>query len=276
VTERKGYQTYRSYSQLDLFLTCGECYRLKYVERIPEAPSVWSIGGTAFHSCAEWLLKGDLDVSDGTFGIERIVNAWEVAWQIAHSDVVTRPMPEGTDPDPDTWRAADKGRETPFWWRHAGPRMVGDFAAWWARSGLSVFSLRDDEAGHDVPLLEHELLVELGGVPVRAIPDALVVDEHGQVDVLDYKSGKADGVRRKDPFQLCVYAAAVHAGLGFRPTWGLFYGTRLAEAYPHDLSRWSTDQIGEMFARFDADELAGIYKQNPGRHLGLCQSKGAK
>jgi hypothetical protein len=255
VSERAGYRRYRSFSQLTTYLDCGEQYRLKYVERHREQPSVWTVGGTAFHSCAELFLRGDLTV-------DRVENAWSVAWDLALDEVVTK-LPEGADPDPGTWRAAARGTETPTWWSWHGPRMVVDFIDWWGGSKLTVL---DD----DGPAVEQELLVTLGGVPVRAIPDALVVDEHGQVDVLDYKSGRADGVKRKDPFQLAVYSAAVEVGMGVKPTWGLFYGTRLAEAYPHDLTRWSAEQIGETFADFDAKELAGIYKPNPGPQCRFC------
>jgi hypothetical protein len=56
VSERAGYRRYRSFSQLTTYLDCGEQYRLKYVEKHREQPAVWSVGGTAFHSCAEWFL----------------------------------------------------------------------------------------------------------------------------------------------------------------------------------------------------------------------------
>lgn len=264
MTERAGYQRYRSFSQLDLFLTCGECYRLRYVEKMREQPSVWSVGGTAFHSCAEWILRGTL------VDPARIDNAWDVAWQLAHEEACQR-LPEGADTDPDTWRAAARGAETPTWWRWHGRKFVADFMDWWPKTGMKVY---EDDAVPGRLVLEAELLVELGGVPVRAIPDAVVVDEYGQVDVLDYKSGRADGVKKKDPFQLAVYAAAIEVGLGVKPTWGLFYSTRMVEAYPHDLTKFTPDQIGEIFASFDERELAGIYKPNPRRHLGLCGGGG--
>jgi hypothetical protein len=260
VTERTGYQLFRSYSQLDLYMTCGECYRLRYVEKVREQPSVWSVGGTAFHSCAEWFLSGSLT------DVDRVPNAWDTAWQLAY-DEACKKLPEGADPDPTTWRAANRGAETPAWWRWHGIKFVSDFMAWWPKTGMTVFEVDGK------PALESELLVTLGDVPVRAIPDALIVDEYGQLDVLDYKSGRADGVKKKDPYQLGVYAAAVEVGLGIRPTWGLFYGTRLVEAYPHDLSRIPLAQIEDDFGRFDERELAGIYRPNPGRHLGLCQQK---
>jgi hypothetical protein len=259
VTARKRYQEYRSFTQLTTYMDCGEQYRLKYVEKHREQPAVWSVGGTAFHSCAEWFLSGQLEPTE-----DGIADAWAKAWDLALTEVTDR-LPPGADPDPTTWRAASRGAETPDWWGWNGRKMVESFATWWAGSGLRVFG-----ADHGDPALEQELLVELNGVPVRAIPDALVVDEHGQVDVLDYKSGNAAKLPGKDPFQLAVYAAAVEVGMGIKPTWGLFYGTRLAEAYPHDLTRWSVAQIGETFADFDTKELAGLYKPNPGSQCRFC------
>lgn len=258
MSERAGYQKYRSFTQLTTFLECGEQYRLKYIEKHREQPAVWSVGGTAFHTCAEWYLRGDL------VGEDRVANAWQLAWDLALQENVTK-LPEGVDPDPRTWRAAARGTETTYWWQVQGPRMVLDFIEWWGKSGLRVYDWVDE-----TPALETELLVQIGGVDVRAIPDALVVDEHGQLDVLDYKSGRSDGVAKKDPFQLAVYAAAVEVSLGLKPTWGLFYGTRRAQAYPHDLTRWSVQQIGDTFGDFDAKEIAGIYKPNPGTHCRFC------
>lgn len=258
-----SYQDRRSFTQLTTYLDCGEQYRLKYLDRVREVPAVWSIGGTAFHSCAEWLLKGDLDPAE-----EHISNAWEVAWQLAHAENAAK-LPPGTDPDPETWRKAGRGAEGPKWWGWHGRKMVAQFVDWWTHSGLKVFDVVTDD-GDVVPGIEHELLVTLGGVDVRAIPDALVLDEHGQLDVLDYKSGNARGVTTKDPFQLAVYSVAVEVALGVKPTFGLFYGTRMAQAYPHDLTRWTPDLIGEKFADFDAKERAGIYKPNPGKRCSYC------
>jgi hypothetical protein len=264
VTERQRYQEFRSFTQLTTYMECGEQYRLKYIERHREAPSVWSVGGTAFHTVAERYLRGELD------GVE---DAWALAWDEAYQDVLDRGMPPGADPDPYAWRAAARGKENPDWWRGQGPIMVRSFAQWWESSGLTVWTIpgvQPDSGDAPELALERELLVTLGGVPVRAIPDALVVDEYGQIDVLDYKSGNASKLPGKDPFQLAVYSAAVEVGLGVKPTWGLFYGTRLAQAYPHDLTRFSAAQIGDTFADFDSKELAGIYKPNPGSQCRFC------
>lgn len=249
---------YRSYSQLTTYLECPEQYRLKYIERIPEDPAVWNVGGVAFHTCAEWFLKGEIDPVS-PFAVR---DAWAAAWQLAYQEVIDR-NPD-VDPDMSTWRSANRGKEDVDWWQGEGPRMVWAFIDWWRDAGLRVFQ-QDDEL-----YLEHVFEVELGGVLVKAIPDALVIDEHGQVDILDYKSG------RREPagsLQLGVYKAAVAEGLGLTATWGLYYMTRKAALAARDLTAWTPVNIGEMFADFDSREKAGHYPPKPGNHCRFCGVK---
>jgi hypothetical protein len=54
--------------------------------------------------------------------------------------------------------------------------------------------------------------VELDGVPIVAIPDALVIDEYDQLCVLDYKTGRKGAPAHS--LQLGVYRAAVLALTG--------------------------------------------------------------
>jgi hypothetical protein len=42
-----------SYSALNTFMTCGHQYYLGRLMAIKEKPSVWSVGGSAFHLAAE-------------------------------------------------------------------------------------------------------------------------------------------------------------------------------------------------------------------------------
>ena len=246
---------YRSYSQLKLYLECPAQYRWKYVEKLPEQPSIWSAGGTAFHAVAERIVRGEeLDLDD----------AWDEAWQEAVTDLITR----GADPDLATWRAAKRGREDAPWWWRTGRRMVRDFQEWWTHqvdSGQLV-ALRDQHG----PILEREFLTEIGGVPVRAIPDALVVDENGNVVVLDYKSGAREP---EGSLQLGVYAAAVEVALGVKAHWGLYFMTRQVEAVPRALTAWTPEVIGEMFADFDTREKAGEYPAKPGPHCRFCPAR---
>lgn len=241
--------SYRSYSAMALYLKCPRQYHAKYILRLPEEPSVWSVGGTAFHQVAEWLLDGTLGESPAA---HRLRDAWESAWHLAYTDVITRDPT--LNPDMNTWRKANRGAEGVTWWRGHGYRMVLDFAAWWPQSGLTVLDL-------DGPALERRLQVDLDGVHVLAIPDALVVDEHGQVDVLDYKTGKPP----KESLQLGVYKAALSAATGLDATYGLYYMARDVRAIPVDLAKWPVDKITELFVDFDTRERAGDYEPTPSK-----------
>jgi ATP-dependent helicase/DNAse subunit B len=42
-----------SYSALTTFTDCGFQYYLGRLMQVPEAPSVWSVGGSAFHRATE-------------------------------------------------------------------------------------------------------------------------------------------------------------------------------------------------------------------------------
>lgn len=242
----------RSYSRLSTWQECPQSYRLKYVERVPEEPSVWSVGGTAFHTVAEKLLRGDLGPTPGE---AELFPVWLEAFRTAYEDVIGHHRFVG-DPNMATWRAANRGTETSDWWVAEGFRMVTRFAEWRRTIGstLTVFELDGR------PALESEIEVELGGVPVIAIPDALVVDELGFLDILDYKTGKPP----KKPTQLRFYAAVLAARYDLHATWGLYYMARPVQLLPHLINRDHSELIDQL-VEFDARERAGDYDLQPGQ-----------
>jgi hypothetical protein len=47
-----------SYSAFSTYVDCGYQYYLGRLMQVPEAPSVWSVGGSAFHTATElWDLE---------------------------------------------------------------------------------------------------------------------------------------------------------------------------------------------------------------------------
>jgi RecB family exonuclease len=251
---------FRSYTQLSTYEDCPEMYRLKYIERIREEPAVWSVGGTAFHQVAEWYLNGELgpDPNDA-----RLQSAWSVAWDSAVSDVIAH-NPDA-NPDINTWRFSKRRKEDAAWWKGAGLAMVHDFVGWRQSTGSSLVVFSDDEREY----IEHELLVTLGGVPVKLIPDLLVVDEHGQLDIVDWKTGRPP----KEATQLGVYRAGVLAGLGLDATWGLYYMARDAQLIPVDLRKYEPDDIGLRFAKLETQIQLEAFDPTPGSACGFCPYK---
>lgn len=251
----------RSYSQMSLYQECPEAYRWKYVDKVPEAPSVWSVGGVAFHTVAEEYLRGQMgpDPDD-----DRIFVAWMEAWHAAYEEVINHPRFAG-DPDMATWRKANRGTEGKDWWIEEGFAMCRRFVRWCRTKGQDLIVF--DHNGE--PGLELELEVELGGVSLIAIPDAIVIDEHGQLNIMDYKSGKPP----KSTLQLGVYKAAIKAKTGLDATWGLYYMARPGELLPRDLAKWTPELIGELFADFDLRERSGDYAPTPGEACRFCPHK---
>jgi RecB family exonuclease len=246
----------RSYTQLSTYRQCPRLFHHKYILREPEEPSVWSVGGTSFHQVAEWYLgEWPVDPDQQPYTTH---GAWAKAWAQSVQDVMLSNPLAGKPLD--EWRAAARGKENAAWWAKHGPEMVDRFLDWWRTSWLQVFT---DEHG---PMIERELDVTFGDVPVIAFPDAVVVDEHGQVNILDYKSGKPP----KDALQLGVYAAALREAYGLETTWGLFYMTRVGRSLPFDLARYPHARIVDLF---DERERAGDYEPTPGDPCSFCPIK---
>ena len=241
----------RSYSRLDTWQQCPQAYKAKYVDKIPEQPSVWSPGGTAFHTVAEQYLRGDLGPAPTD---DELFVAWMEAWHAAIYEVISHPRFVG-NPDPSTWRAANRGTEDVRWWQQEGYAMVRRFVRWKQTTGAGLTVLDLDGQ----PALEREIEVELGGVPVILIPDAVVVDEHGQLGILDYKTGKPP----KQPTQLHFYAAGL-AEVEVIATWGLYYMARPGQLLATELPWWH-DAVIEDLVEFDERERAGDYDLRPGQ-----------
>lgn len=250
----------RSYSRLDVYSQCPEMYYWKYVEKVPEKPSVWTVGGTAFHTVAEQYLRGELgQVPDEG----RLFVAWMEAWRSAYEDVINHPRFVG-NPDMKTWRAAARGQETAAWWEEHGFLMVQRFVKWKATVGRDLLVFDHDGQ----PGLELQLEVELGGVPFIAIPDALVIDEHGQLGIMDYKTGKPP----KKATQLESYAAVLAEKFGLTATWGLYYMARPGQLLPKQLPHDHSALIAQV-VDFDTRERAGDYRPTKGDACKFCPYK---
>ncbi|MDQ3224324.1 MAG: PD-(D/E)XK nuclease family protein, partial [Gemmatimonadota bacterium] len=245
----------RSYSQLTLYNLCGEQYRLSRVVRIPERPSVWLPGGSAFHSFAEeWSLL-DWNGDD----IPPIEELWQrhFARHMAETEAANPGIPVAD------WRCANKGRENWEWWVSAGLKMCEDFVAWrHANPHLVIVELPGGG-----PAIEFAMNPVLNGVTVRAYPDALYVDTRvGEVICVDYKSGS------KLPYGLLqhgTYKVGVEKLLGIPVSYGAYYMTRkgtLTEPVP--LDNWTEPVVARLFEDMDRSEAAGVYAPNIGSH---CQ-----
>lgn len=61
-----------SHSSIELWLNCGKRYELQKIQRVPEPPAWYLIGGSAVHTATEWLDTNHYDLPE---------SAWEAAFE---------------------------------------------------------------------------------------------------------------------------------------------------------------------------------------------------
>lgn len=240
---------YRSYSALTDWMKCSESFRLRRMVGIKEQPSWWLPGGTAFHEATE---KYDFGKCDD----ESIEAVWREEWDRA----VERQLEDAPEEykDTSTWRKAGRGKEDEAWWLTNGPQMALKYVAWRKSSDLEVMQYGDQQ------MIETEMMPLLGGIYVKMFADRIMVDRHGQILVVDLKTGSSE---QPSSLQLGVYKVGVEKLLGLTAEWGSFYNARKGELYPPvRLDQWTEERIGALFAVFDAQERAGQYLPNIGSH----------
>jgi hypothetical protein len=244
---------YRSYSQLTEYMKCGESFRLSRRVGVKEQPSVWLPGGTAFHNATE---RYDLDSINGL----SLTSVWLEEWDRAIAEQIERADPEYKDPA--TWRVAGKGKETLDWWVLMGPIWLTKYVQWRESSGLQLI-----ENGVEVAMMPN-----LSDVMVKMFADRVFVDKHGQVLVVDLKTGSSD---QPSSLQLGVYKVGLEKLTGLVAEWGAFYNARKGELYPPlRLDQWTEERVGRLFHTFDTMERQDIYLPNIGQHCKyMCSVK---
>jgi putative RecB family exonuclease len=261
----------RSYSQLTQLEECGEQYRLKRIERLPEQPAIWFPAGNAFHAVTEVF---DGEALDCGLDIAAAFD-WGVSFGPAFNAAI-RDLIDNKDADPDlsTWRTAGVGPKRPKgddydWWLEHGPDMVRAYVNWRVanakRYGIWV-------APDGTPGIEWEGTAELGGVQVTMRADRILVDiATGATIIVDLKSGKTTP---DDPLQLRIYRMVIER-VTAEPMWyGAFYMARDAALTPPVVLDTTNERaIEERFSRAEQAIQAGVFIPRPGSSCRQCGVK---
>ena len=175
-------------SSANLYQQCPRKWRHRYVDRLPDPPGEPALVGTFAHLVLEHLLQ----LPEGQRS------------QAAAKDLARKHWSEvEQDEDYQALNLSDSQAKA-FRWK-----------AWESIAGLWSLENPDETEVHAT---EHEVQVDINGVPFRGIIDRVDVVKESLV-ISDYKSGKAPDERWKHrPLkQVLLYAAAVEASLGQRP-----------------------------------------------------------
>lgn len=241
-----------SHSALTTFLSCGHKYYLSRVVKEAELPAWWFIGGNAVHTASE---NYDHDALKGVTGTaeQYFVEAFAEHTALTLADV-------GQDV-PDGWRAGGRAtkaypnKEDSDWWLANGPAMVQSWIDWRAGSGWRLFEL------NGVPAIElgFDFAVD-DEFAVKMFIDRLMVNEHGELVILDLKSGSSTP---KSHLQLAMYAYGCEKVLGIRPKWGTYWKAREGTTTPLvDLDVLTSEKVQYIVSGFDKLRKSGIFLPN--------------
>lgn len=251
----------RSVSQINQYLRCPQAYKLGRIDKVWSRPAAWLPQGTAVHAVAEQVERRRW--AGEPMGLDEAKELFKTEY--------AREVSLLTDETPNL----------EFWFAsgpYAGPRdlerrweigleQVEKFYAWRESPGQQIWVTPDG-----TPAIELEFRIELEGIIVRGFIDAVVFAPDGSLRVRDYKTGNSPG----DDFQLGVYAVAIEALYGIKPPTGDYFmvGKRGAApriSGPHDLSRWTREEVTDIFHAVEARIQAGEFDPDPEpRKCGFC------
>jgi len=250
--EMKTGKNYVSHSSLSTWLQCGWSFYLSRIQRVEEAPSWWLVGGKAVHEATEYY---DLNGSEGFNSASVFMEAW------------TRNLPDNLSAL--KFRSAGKkNKTTPFgedssWWLNEGPKMVDRWVEFRLNSGYQVYRYSDGTAA-----IETKMDQVVGGVPVKAVLDRLMVTPSGELIVVDIKTGSREPMSK---MQMGIYAVLVEKQFGLRPTGGAYWMSRSGElTEQYDLSHFTESRLASWAKNFEKAVLHDLYIPSPGMMCGTC------
>lgn len=239
-----------SHSSFAQFVRCGEQYRLSRVKGYRDSRSWAMLGGSAVHKATE-----DLDL-----GRESDVQiAWDRAWAMQHDTITPGETIRATGRSSNQW----PNKENADWWDHHGPQHVQAWVDWWDARLTEGWNM----LGVELPFE-----CEIEGVLIVGYIDRLVVDNNGQVRVIDLKSGAR---KEASLLQLAIYRLALAATQQPVPELGAYFRTRFPGTEPEwaVLSRFRSDLVGRWLSNAKTAIEQQIFIPNIADHCSWCGVK---
>ena len=253
-------KNYVSHSALNTWLSCGWQFYLSRIQKVPEAPSYWLAGGKSVHESTELfdrLYYGTEKIFDPTTAF---TEAWERNFKDADNGMEWRAGGRATKAYPN--------KEDASWWLEAGPKMVDFWTQFRNDSGFTMWQTPDGQ-----PAIETELNQEVGGVPIKAFLDRLMVAPTGELVIVDIKTSSKEPASLT---QLGIYAILVEKTFGVRPSLGSYFMARTGElTQPENLDRYTEARLGSWAKGFELAMENKIFIPSVGFMCGTCSVNNA-
>lgn len=207
----------QSVSSIETMGDCGLKYRFQYRDKLPEVPAWWNVGGTAFHSYAEWVEKLLFGAPHGTAVnmLDSLAASVSGKFEQLFSDEQEK-MTDESGVSPEQWRTAAKGKEGRDWWIDNGTTMAANYLVnrvGWGRA--HTLAMLPDGS----PAVEVGFAHNFGGVTLKGFIDQVWLRDTRTLGmyaqpVLVPRDLKAGARKPGSTFQLGVYDHAAREILG--------------------------------------------------------------
>jgi len=236
-------------SSIASFKQCPLAFKFSYVQRLPEPPSAAASKGTLVHQALELLMTRP--------GPERTIDNALTDLATATDALAGHPDFTELELSDDEWQAFHASAAT----------LVHKY-----------FTLEDPTSVNAIGL-ELKLEAQLDGVKVRGIIDRLDLDEHGELVVVDYKTGSVPGERfeAKSLAGVHMYALLCEQMLGRRPAQVRLYYLSKPEAIIAIPTEQTVNGVAKRTTALWS-AVAGAcarddFRPNPGRLCDYCTFK---
>lgn len=239
-----------SYSALNDLLSCGKKLELNRLVGAPKRAAMWLAGGSAVHSVTE---EFDRCQAEG----RRFDPA--ACWEKSFGEKIDEL--KRTDPDISTWRRKEDVTE----WMTLGPQLCVAYFKWRRESGWALWRTPDGELA-----IELDTSGMLPGCPIeiKQYVDRVFLLPSGQPFLVDLKTGSR---QPENSLQFGVYAAGITARHGTCVSSGAAFMNRKGKlGRVHDLTIFTPDYVGAVFAKADQQIKQGLLMASPGGHCYYC------
>lgn len=250
--EIKTGKSYVSHSGLSTWLNCGWQFYLSRIQKVPENPSYWLVGGSSVHEATEVYDVTGTENFDPTIAFNE---AWKRNYERSDNGMEFRAGGRSS-------KAYPNGEDA-TWWLTEGPKQVDRWVQFRKDSGYQLFELPDGR-----PAIEVVMDQEVSGVPVKAVLDRLFVTPNGELIVVDIKTGSREPASK---MQMGIYAIMVEKTFGIRPVGGAYWMSRTGELTDMvNLDNFTEARLGSWVKNFEKAIDNNIYIPAPGFMCGTC------
>lgn len=245
-----------SYSSMSSWLECGERFRLERVMSAPQSDAWWFIGGDVTHKVSEQCdLTGIRDRDEASA-------MWSTAFESAVASITT--------PLADIKAGGRASKEWPNkenrdWWAANGPGFAANWVTWRNERFNEGWSFLDVDGK---PGIEVPFEVTFGDTLVKGYIDRLMVDPHGQVWVVDLKTGSREP---SSSLQLGVYALGMESQYGIGAPLGAYWMARSGNlGTTQSLQHYTSALVGNWFVKAKTAIEAEVFIPKVSPLCGSC------